>query len=186
MRVALAVLLLLPSALPASAQEMPTPKPGLWEMTVTEANAPTRIVQHCVDDTAIKAMRLIWWHPDQKVCTSPQISRSSSAITVDRMCQLGGSKTTDRAVVTGNLNSAYMVALTVSEFISAESTMVTEGPSGLISRKGPFTWDRLTTIEAKWLGECTVYMEPGEIFTVGGKRHIREWPHLLAPEAQRR
>ncbi len=51
---------------------------------------------------------------------SPQISRTGRAITVDRMCQLGRSKMAERAVITGDLNSAYAVALTTGEFIGAE------------------------------------------------------------------
>jgi hypothetical protein len=178
----LAIALLALCALPARAGEVPPRKPGLWELTVTQANVPTRTGQHCTDETTEKTMSLIWWHPDQQRCSRPDVVRDGGTITVDRMCTLGGRKTAEHAVITGDLGSAYRVELTIGESIDAQSTVVTEGSKGLTSRKGPFVLETRMTIEARWLGACKVYMVPGEMFFAYGKRHIREWPHLLAPD----
>ena len=91
-----------------------------------------------------------------------------------------------RGVITGDFSSAYKVEVTSTEFIEADSYVVEIGPKGMIGKQGPFTRDTRTTVEAKWLGECKIWMWPGDIFFAYGKINLREWPHLTAPEAERK
>jgi hypothetical protein len=182
-----AVLFALLAASPAPGSEMPRRTVGLWELTFTHndaPHAPVQSAQHCVDAAIDRTMSLIWFHPDQKVCAKPDIKRHDGTTVLERTCADGSSRTGERAVITGDLNAAYTVQITTTEFIPADSTVVAITPNGLIRRQGPFSRDSRTTLEAEWLGACKIWMSPGDMFFPHGKVNLREWP--LMPQEQRK
>jgi uncharacterized protein DUF3617 len=162
---ALALLVLLPAA-GAQAVDLPTRKPGLWEMKMvrTGGSVPDMTMQHCTDATTDKQMSTSF-SPGKDTCAKQDIAKTATGFVSDSVCSVAGMTITSHAEITGDFNSAYTV----------KSTSKSEGgPSGVPR-------DSTTTIEAKWLGACKSDQKPGDIVMPGGmKMNIMDLEKLKA------
>ena len=113
-RLPLALAFALACIAPAAALDLPARKAGLWEITMTfdGRTMPPQVSQHCVDAATDKLMNSIGGSMRQDVCSKQDVSRVGNTIVVDSVCQVGGTTTTSRAVVTGDFNSAYTMKST--------------------------------------------------------------------------
>jgi hypothetical protein len=149
-------LLLIPAlvcALPAAADELPTRKPGLWEikMTIRGRELPMGNVQQCTDAETDALMTSSIVNMAGSECTKPTITHIGATYTVDSTCRIGPAATATRAVIAGDFDSAYTVT------VSSEP-----GTTRM-------------AMEAKWIGPCKHGQRPGDIIMPGGIRiNVRE------------
>jgi len=143
---------LLAGVLPAAAAELPSRKPGLWEVKMTfENRSISQTLQQCIDAATDQMMQSTAGPFSQDVCAKRDIQRSSDKLTVDSTCTVGGKTATSRAVITGSFDSAYTMTVT-----SQSEAM----PGGAVN----------LTIVAKWLGPCAKDQNPGDVIMPGGMK----------------
>ena len=145
-------------ALPAAADELPKRKAGLWELKMAFGGreSPLQNIQQCTDAETDALMTTNFGGGMGDKCDKPKISKSGDTFTVESRCRIGGTTMATRAVITGDFNSAYTVAVTPLE----------GGGQGS---------DRAMTMQAKWVGPCRQGQRAGDIIMPGGIRiNVRE------------
>jgi hypothetical protein len=141
--------------------DMPARKAGLWELKMTfegRANLPVQTMQHCIDAETDKLMNSVGGAPSAETCSTRDIQKIGSTITIDSVCKAGGATITSHGVVSGDFNSAYTVKMASKR----------EGGPAISGR--PATGDTSMTLEAKWLGACKLDQKPGDIIMAGGRK----------------
>jgi hypothetical protein len=137
--------------MPIHADELPSRKPGLWEVKtrIDVRKVPTVVIQQCIDATTDQMMLSIAGPYSQDICPQRTVQRSADSITVDSVCTFAGKPATAHAVATGSFDSGY--TMTVTSRSEAE-------PGNAMTMN----------IEAKWLGPCTADQKPGDIIFGNG------------------
>src|ERR1700745_2463434 len=99
--------------MPASAAEMPSRKPGLWEMKMNfeNRNMPGQTMQQCIDAATDQMMQSNLGAQAQDACSKRDVQRSGNTITVDSTCTVNGRPTNSHAVITGSFDSAYTMTV---------------------------------------------------------------------------
>jgi Protein of unknown function (DUF3617) len=140
-------------AIPASAAEMPSRKPGLWElkMSFENRNTPGQTMQQCIDAATDQMMQSNAGPSGQGECSKRDVQRSGNTITIDSTCTVAGKTTTSHAVVTGSFDSAYTTTVT------SDSAAAPGGKSTM-------------TMVAKWLGPCAAGQKPGDMIMANGMK----------------
>jgi hypothetical protein len=164
------------AASPVYALDLPTRKPGLWElkMEFQGHNLPAQLMQQCTDANTDKLMTLNFGGAAERNCQKRDIQRSGNAITVDSVCQFGEMTTTSHATVTGDFNSAYTVQV--------NSTRQGGRPIPGVAPGG----ETRMTIAAKWLGPCTSGQKPGDVMMGSGmKMNVLDIQKMNGAPAQR-
>lgn len=150
---AVAAIALLACGGSARADEMPSRKPGLWQISMSRGDKqPAMVSKQCVDEKTDKRMQEMG-SEFEKDCTVREAKRSSDRFTVHSVCKMDGKRTaTTDAVFTGDFRESY----------TAEIDVRYEPPL-----------EKLETakirMDAKRLGDCGD-MKPGEIEMPGGMR----------------
>ena len=139
--------------MPAFAAELPSRKPGLWEMKMEfeGRNTPSQTMRQCIDASTDQAMQSNAGPPGQSTCSKRDVQRSGATITIDSVCTVGGKTTTSHAEITGNFDSAYTMTVT------SDSTSAPGGKARM-------------TMAAKWLGPCTGDQKPGDMIMANGMK----------------
>ena len=146
-------ILVLIGVMPALAAELPSRKPGLWEvkMSFENRNVPGQTMQQCIDASTDQAMQSNMGPYSQGACSKRDIQRSANSITIDSICTFSGKTTTSHAVVTGSFDSAYTMTMTSqNESVPGGSTTM--------------------TMSAKWLGPCAANQKPGDMIMGNGMK----------------
>jgi hypothetical protein len=161
---------LLIGATPAPAAELPSRKPGLWEVRMSVENRPAQVIQQCIDATTDQMMQSSAGPYDAAACPKRDVQASGNSITIDSTCTIGGKTATARAVITGSLDSAYSMTVTSQGEDLAGGKMV-------------------MTIEAERLGPCAADQKPGDMIMGNGvKMNILEMrkhtPSTILPPAR--
>jgi Protein of unknown function (DUF3617) len=144
------------SAAPTRADELPSRKPGLWEVktSIDKRNAPAVVIRQCIDAKTDRIMMSIAGPYSQDVCPKHTVQRSADSTTIDSACAFAGKAATADAVVTGSFDSAYTMTVTSQSEAAPGDTMTMR-------------------MEAKWLGPCAADQKPGDmIFGNGFKANI--------------
>jgi len=151
---------------PALALEMPSRKPGLWELTM-QMEGPAKMVQvmkHCIDAATDKLMNSQFGGSAQN-CSKQDVVKSGATMTIDAVCTFGGATVTSHSVVTGSFDSGYTVDMTSTS---------TGGPP--MPGAGGATHMK---IAAKWLGACAAGQRPGDMILPNGmKMNVLEMPQM--------
>jgi hypothetical protein len=150
----------LSAALPAAALDLPTRKPGLWEIKMVMEGGPgvpPQVTQQCVDATTDKEMNALGTSVAKDKCSRQDISKSGGTFIVDAECQIGPVKATTRSEATGSFDSAYTVKVNTR----MDGAIAPGMPSGMTTKM---------TIEAKWLGACKPDQKPGDIVMPNGTK----------------
>jgi Protein of unknown function (DUF3617) len=150
--------LTLAGATPALAAELPSRKPGLWEVKTSFENrgGAGLTVQQCIDAATDQMMQSSAGPLAQAACSRRDVQKSGDTVTLDSTCTLGGKTATAHAVITGSFDSAYTMTVT-----SQGDAL----PGGKMSM----------TMAAKWLGPCTADQKPGDMIMGNGlKMNILE------------
>jgi hypothetical protein len=154
-------LLLIPACvfgvMPALADELPKRKAGLWEIKIVVGGreTPLRSIRQCADAETDALMSTNLEGLAGSKCEKLDVTDHDGTVTVDAVCKVGSATRATRAVITGDLNSAYRVAV-----VPGATTQGTAGSSDQPSM----------TIEAKWLGPCQQGQRAGDIILPGGVR----------------
>jgi len=145
---ALASLIAIAGAAPASAGDMPGRKAGLWEMKTTLSSGHVVTLQQCVDaktDDTMQAQAASAQHD----CSKHDVHKSGNTITVDSVCMMAGKPRAAHTVVTGSFDSAY------------DMTITRDADDGS---------KRVINTEAKWLGPCAADQKPGDTIMPNGSK----------------
>ena len=143
---------------PAIAQDMPSRKAGLWEMTMTYEGrgAPPQTMQQCIDAATDKAMQDMSAGPRGQSCSKRETKKVGNTIVFDSVCSMGAGTMTSHGVVSGDFNSAYTVKINAKR----------EG--GVPNPNMPPETNM--NVEAKWLGACKADQKPGYIIMANGMK----------------
>jgi hypothetical protein len=159
-------------AAPAFAIDLPTRKAGLWEIHMEfqgHSSLPIQAMKQCTDAASDKLMTLNFGGAGQH-CSKQDISNSGGAITVDSVCNFGGTTSTSHAVVTGDFNSAYTI----------EVTSMREGGRP-IPGAAPGHESHMK-IAAKWIGACAAGQRPGDVIMGNGMTmNVLDMQKLMPP-----
>jgi Protein of unknown function (DUF3617) len=138
---------------PALAAELPSRKPGLWEMKMEfeGRNTPSQTMKQCIDASTDQMMQSNAGPSGQSTCSKRDVQRSGDTITIDSVCTVGGKTATSHAEITGSFDSAYtMTATSDSAAMPGSKTKM--------------------TMAAKWLGPCTGDQKPGDMIMGNGMK----------------
>ena len=160
--VLLSLALLLAYAVPALSSELPSRKPGLWEVRtrIENVNTPPRVIRQCIDAATDQMLQSIAGPFDPASCPERNVQSSANSTTIDFKCTVGGKPATARSLITGSLDSAYTMTVTAQSDRSAGGGMT-------------------MTMEGKWLGACAADQKPGDIVLSNGVK-------INVPEMQKR
>jgi len=140
-------ILVLIGALPAPADELPSRKPGLWEVEMSIGSRAAQTMRQCIDAATDRMMQS--GAGPGATCSKRDVQRSGNSITIDSACTIGGKATTTHSVITGSFDSAYTMTVT---------------PQGDSAPGGKTT----ITMAAKWLGPCAADQKPGDMIMANG------------------
>ncbi|MBI5132243.1 MAG: DUF3617 family protein [Rhodopseudomonas palustris] len=159
--------LLLAAATTAQALDLPTRKPGLWELKMVRPGSAIDDVamQHCTDEATDKKMNSSFQPMSNEVCSKQDTQKTATGYVTDAVCNIAGMTTTSHSEITGDFNSAYSVKVTSQH---------DKPPPGVPK-------NATMTLEAKWLGPCKDGQKPGDIVMPGGiKMNIADIEKLKA------
>jgi Protein of unknown function (DUF3617) len=136
----------------ALAADLPSRKPGLWEIktTIEGRNPPTQAIKQCIDAATDQMTMSITGPFSQAVCPKQDVKSSGNSIAVDSTCTIGKSTANVQAVMTGSFDSAY--TMTVKSEVAGL-------PGGAM----------IMTIAGNRLGDCTAEQKPGDIIFSNGR-----------------
>ena len=137
----------------ALAAELPSRKPGLWEVKTSfgNGNVPAQVIRQCVDASTDQMMQARSVGSSQRDCTKRDVQRSGDTITIDSACTVAGKARTSHIVITGSFDSAYTMTLTSQD----------EGaPAG----------SRSMTMAVKWISACAADQKPGDMIMADGRQ----------------
>jgi Protein of unknown function (DUF3617) len=143
-------------AAPALAQDMPSRKAGLWEMTMTfeGRGAPPQTMQQCIDAATDKAMQDMSQGARGQSCAKREVKKVGDTIVFDSVCSTGAGTATSHGVVSGDFNSAYTIKI---------NSKRSGGPPNMPAETN-------MNIAAKWLGACKADQKPGDIIMANGMK----------------
>jgi Protein of unknown function (DUF3617) len=147
---------------PAPAAELPSRKPGLWQVktNIENSNAPARVIRQCIDAATDQMMQSSAGPFAPAACPRRDVQTSENSIKIDSSCTVGGKAATAHSVVSGSFDSAYTMTVT---------SRSEDLPGGKM----------IMTMEAKWLGPCAADQKPGDIVLGDGTK-------INIPELQKR
>lgn len=142
------------ATLAASADDLPTRKPGLWEIRMLDAatKAAGMTMQQCTDAATDKDLTSNLSPMAKQTCSKNEVRKTAAGYLTDAVCTVNGMSVTSHSDVTGDFNSAYTVQVT---------SKVSGTPAGVPR-------ETTITVEAKWLGPCKPDQKPGDIVMPGG------------------
>jgi hypothetical protein len=137
----------------APGAELPSRKPGLWEvnMSLPGRTGPGQVVQQCIDAATDQMMQSSAGPLSPSTCTKREVQTAADGFTIDSACALGGKSATARAVVTGSFQDNYSMTVT------AQSDAL-PGGSMTMSTAG------------RWLGPCKADQRPGDMILANGMK----------------
>lgn len=138
----------------AGADELPTRKPGLWEIKIkmTGGVMPTAKMLHCTDEKTDREMSTMFNPMRPVACEKRDVLKVSDHYTIDSICRFEGKSITMHSDVIGDFTSKYKV--------------VTETKTREDENSDPTITDM--TLEASYLGACKPSQKPGDVTMAGG------------------
>lgn len=168
MRFTISVLALAACISSAAAQEIPTRRAGLWEVTINHdgRKTPPQTMQQCTDAETDKLMNAFGGAISADMCSKQEIKKVGATLVINATCQIGPMKSTSQSVVTGDFNSNYTVKVTSK--LQGVPAAAQEAAGGT------------TTIQARWVGACKSGQRPGDITMSNGQTmNIRDLRKLM-------
>lgn len=137
----------------ALAAELPSRKPGLWEVKTSfgNGNVPAQVIRQCVDASTDQMMQARSVGNSQRECTKREVQRSGDTITIDSICTVAGKTRTSHIVITGSFDSTYTM------------TLASQG-------EGAPAGSRSMTMAVKWIGACAADQKPGDMIMADGRK----------------
>jgi hypothetical protein len=151
----------------AAALDLPTRKPGLWELKTTAdgQGAPSQVMKQCVDAATDAQMQSFAASMSAKMCEQ-KVTRGGGSIVTDAVCRMGPITMRTHSVTTGDFNSAY----TTKTKSKQEGRLAMPGMGG----------ESVVTVEARWTGPCEAGQRPGDVIMANGvKMNINDMKKLM-------
>jgi hypothetical protein len=143
-----------------AAEELPTPRAGLWESRMISASAavPATTVKQCMDgkidlEGMLKAAG--------GMCDLTWKRVAADRIETETSCKFGPVSTKGKGVVIGDFNSRLRIETTAT-------TSMDGMPAGM-PKLGLPTEPQTMVIEARWVGPCEPGQKPGDFIMPDGK-----------------
>ncbi|HET6390101.1 DUF3617 domain-containing protein [Hyphomicrobium sp.] len=133
--------------------ELPSRRPGYWEISIGHGSkAAFKMTVHaCIDAATDKAMMEAGTSAMDEMCSDREVKREGDAWIWDTKCTMGPMKTSSHMVITGDFQSAYQME------ISSDVTGLDAPEKTVMTHKG------------KWLSEaCPAGVKPGDMQMPGG------------------
>jgi len=136
----------------ALADELPSRKPGSWEvkMSIEGRNAPPQVIRQCIDAATDQMMQSSAGPFSAAACPKRDVQASADSITIDSSCAIGGKPATAHALIKGSFDNAYTMTVT------SQSEDI---PGGKM----------VMTLEGRWLGPCATDQKPGDMIFSNGR-----------------
>jgi Protein of unknown function (DUF3617) len=132
----------------AQAAELPSRKPGLWEIkTSIEGSSRAFTVKQCIDAATDQLLQSSAGPFSASLCEAREAKKTESGMTIDSRCSVGGKAGRAHAAIAGSFEDAYTMTVT--------------------SEGGDLPPSKMT-IEGKWLGACTAGLSPGDVIMGNG------------------
>ena len=141
----------------AAPSDMPSRKPGLWEVKMQMPEMPQPMTsQHCVDS---KTDSLLQQQGQAKQeCSKNSVRKEGDQILLESVCKIEGSTATTKAVFSGDFSRQYRGEI---------NTSFAPPLHGMKASK--------QTLESKWLGACKPGQKPGDVIIPGmGSMNLNE------------
>jgi len=147
-----ALFLALICATPALAAELPSRRPGLWEvkMSIEGRNAPPQVIRQCIDAATDQMMQSSAGPYSAAACPKRDVQSSPNSITIESSCTIDGKPATAHAIITGSFDSVYTMTVTSQSESLPGSAMV-------------------MTLDGRWLGPCAADQKPGDMIFSNGR-----------------
>jgi Protein of unknown function (DUF3617) len=152
----------------AAAQDFPTRRAGLWEVTINHdgRKTPPQTMQQCTDAETDKLMNAFGAGLSADMCSKQEVKKTGGTIVINAVCKVGPMTSVSQSVVSGDFNSNYTVKVTSK--IEGLPPQAQEAAGGT------------TTIQARWVGACKPDQRPGDIIMSDGKTmNIRDLRKML-------
>lgn len=176
--------LLLFLSLPASTydlpKDIPTRKPGFWEMKTTGVIGPNKIraiKKYCLDADADRALHeLSILRKEMEVvyrdisCQTPTVSLSGNVFTGEMACRTNSPDDSETA------GTDFRWTMT----FKSDSEVVNEEYS--VTRDAMFAGENNTLEEQRWIGECPADQKPGDVLDLGFNYNSDVWPNESRPD----
>ncbi|WP_315835166.1 DUF3617 domain-containing protein [Bradyrhizobium prioriisuperbiae] len=149
------ICLALPATAHAGELELPTRKPGLWDMKMLSAESQKTPIsmQQCTDEATDKVlMARINSQPVSAACSKRDMQKTATGYIMDTECGTPGMTMKSHTEITGDFNSAYTIKMTSQHLANG------------VSR------DTNITVEAKWVGACAADQKAGDMIMPGGAK----------------
>ena len=130
----------------AAAQQLPTRKPGLWQITMQVTNAPSQTMRQCIDARTDPQMQRFGQGVSQEQCVRNTMQRDGDRYVGESECRVGATTITSRSVFAGDFGKAYRGEV--------ESRYVP--PMAGVSQSK-------VTVNARWIGACPAGWRPGDM-----------------------
>jgi hypothetical protein len=132
----------------AAAAELPSRKPGLWEVKMSLDGRAGPTVQQCVDAATDPLLLQSAGPISAAACAKRDVQRSADSLIIDSACTVDGKPATAHAVIAGSFDGAYTMTITSKgEGLQAGLNM---------------------TLTGKWLGPCPSGQTPGDVTMPNG------------------
>lgn len=155
-------------AAPALAQELPSRKPGLWEITMQVTNSPSQTMRQCIDEKTDQQMQRLGQGMSQQQCSKNVLKRDGDKYVGESECKLGNSVASSRSVFAGDFDKTYRGEI---------ETRYTPAMAGITQSK--------VTLSAKWAGACPSGWKPGDMEMGGmGRMNVNELMTNRPPPAK--
>lgn len=143
-------------AVAAAGAELPSRKPGLWDITMKfeSGGQLTQAMQQCIDAATDKEMNALGQGMTRDACSKQDLKTVGGTMIIDSTCRIGGVTTSSRAEITGSFDRAYSMKLT-----SRNETPSPDVPAQTVMR-----------LDAKWVGPCAAGQKPGDVIMPGGMK----------------
>ena len=135
----------------ARADDLPSRKPGLWEVRQIIGNAKTSplVIKQCVDAATDHLLQSSTGPYSADLCPTRSVQKSADGMTIDSTCTIAGKTAKTHAAISGSFDSAYQMMVT------------SQGTPGN---------DITLSLEAKWLGPCGADQKPGDLVMGNGMK----------------
>jgi Protein of unknown function (DUF3617) len=135
------------------ADELPSRKPGAWEVRQVIGTAKTSplVVKQCIDAATDHLLQSSTGPYSADLCPRRSVQKSAEGMTIDSTCTIAGKTAKTHAVIAGSFDSAYKMTVTSQG----------EGVPGS---------DITLSLEAKWLGPCATDQKPGDLVMGNGMK----------------
>jgi hypothetical protein len=135
----------------ALADDYPSRKPGLWEVTIAAAGAPAHKMQMCIDAATDQLFHTVGTDLRTKHCAQNDVKVNGAVVTSDSVCKIHGTTVTTTATTNFTSDSAY------------HSDIKTHFDPAVLGKT-----DEAMTQDGTWSGPCPADMKPGDLVLANG------------------